>query len=304
MTFITSLLVALISILVYLSSGMVRQSNRLAVQAITVLIGAVALIAAMLKTLTVVPAGNVGVTEILGRVDDRPLPPGVHLLNPFAEVKIFSTRVKDMNEDVEAISQEGLSFHLHVSLQYEVDPTKAALIYQTIGSDETEIVRSRFRSVVREITTSYPAEAVYSSKRQEVSSRLQASLTKQLVPLGFTVEGVFLRGLVLPEQLNAAIQEKLKAEQESQEMRFTLQRERQEADRKRVEAQGIADAQTIVARSLTRETLQLRAIEATEKLAASNNAKVLIMGGSQGGLPMILQLDSNSLSPKPVAPQP
>jgi len=304
MTFITSLLVALISILVYLSSGMVRQSNRLAVQAITVLIGAVALIAAMLKTLTVVPAGNVGVTEILGRVDDRPLPPGVHLLNPFAEVKIFSTRVKDMNEDVEAISQEGLSFHLHVSLQYEVDPAKAALIYQTIGSDETEIVRSRFRSVVREITTSYPAEAVYSSKRQEVSSRLQASLTKQLVPLGFTVEGVFLRGLVLPEQLNAAIQEKLKAEQESQEMRFTLQRERQEADRKRVEAQGIADAQTIVARSLTRETLQLRAIEATEKLAASNNAKVLIMGGSQGGLPMILQLDSNSLSPKPVAPQP
>ena len=295
MTFIASLLTTLISILVYLSSGKIAsKQNQFAVRAIALLIAVIATFAALLKNLTIIPAGNVGVVELFGQVSSRPLNPGIHLVNPFAEVENFPTRLRDIKEKVEATSQEGLAFNIEVSLQYRLEPNKAAELYRTIGTNEKEIVTSRFRSIVREITASYPAEAIYSTKRQELAARLRQALSEQLAPLGFVVEQALLREVELPDKLQAAIQQKLAVEQESQQMKFTLEQARQEAERKRIEAKGIADSQKIVAQGLNQQVLQLRTIEATEKLASSDNAKVLIIGGGQGGTPLNLQLDASS----------
>ncbi|MBE9177690.1 prohibitin family protein [Oculatella sp. LEGE 06141] len=291
MSFITSLVTALIAILVYLSSAKIpSKRNQFTIRAIALLIGGLALFSAAFRNLTIITAGHVGVVELFGTVAERPLQPGVHLTNPFSEIIQFSTRLRDLKETIEVTSAEGLAFNIDVSLQYKLNPQKAAEIYTNIGTDEDEIVSSRFRSIVREVTASYPAVAVYSTRRQEVAQTLRDRLNQQLQPLGFTVEETLLREVQIPESLQASVQSKLQAEQESQQMAFTLEKERQEAERKRIEAQGAADAQRILAQGITSESLQLRAIEATEKLAASDNTKVVIMGG-QNGTPILFQLD-------------
>ena len=293
MTFIASLLTTLIAILIYLSSGKTPSpKHRLAVRAIAILVAGIAMIASLFKNIVIIPAGQVGVMELFGSVSERPLNPGIHLVNPFAEVEKFSTRLRDIKETVEATSQEGLAFSVDVSLQYKLEPQKAAEVYKSIGSNETEIIISRFRSIIREVTATYPAEAIYSTKRQEVANQLRERLSKQIAPLGFIVEDTLLREIKLPEKLQEAVQEKLAAEQENRKMTFTLEKERQEAERKRIEAKGIADSQKIISQGLTNPILQLKAIEATEKLAASDTTKVVIMGSGQGGLPVNIQLDS------------
>jgi len=293
MTFIASLLTTLIAILIYLSSGKSPSpKHRLAVRAIAILVAGIAMIASLFKNIVIIPAGQVGVMELFGSVSERPLNPGIHLVNPFAEVEKFSTRLRDIKETVEATSQEGLAFSVDVSLQYKLEPQKAAEVYKSIGSNETEIIISRFRSIIREVTASYPAEAIYSTKRQEVANQLRERLSEQIAPLGFIVEDTLLREIKLPEKLQEAVQEKLAAEQENRKMTFTLEKERQEAERKRIEAKGIADSQKIISQGLTNPILQLKAIEATEKLAASDTTKVVIMGSGQGGLPVNIQLDS------------
>lgn len=305
MTFITSLLTTLIAIIVFLSSAKIpNKQTSLAVRTIALLVAIVAAIASVFRTLIIIPTGNVGVVELFGQVSKRPLYSGIHLVNPFAEVETFSTRLRDVKEVVEATSSEGLAFKIDVSLQYRLEPQKAVEVYKLIGTNETEIVISRFRSIIRQITASYPAEAIYSTKRQEVTAQLRQQLSEQLTPLGFVVDQTLLRGIQLPEKLQAAIQQKLAAEQESQQMTFTLEKARQEAERKRIEAKGIADSQKIIAQGLNPQILQLRAIEATEKLADSGNAKVVVIGGGQGGLPINLQLDSISQTRQTPAQRP
>ncbi|MBW4492287.1 MAG: prohibitin family protein [Oscillatoria princeps RMCB-10] len=298
MSFLLSLLTALISIFIFLNAERVEDDrSRLAVRAIAALIGAVAVLSSLFRTLIVIPAGNVGVVDSLGKVSEPPLNPGVHLVNPAARIVNFSTRLKNVQETIEATSKEGLAFNINVSLQYRLQPQKAVSVYENLGTDETEIVLPRFRSIVREVTANYPAEAIYSTKRQEIASRLRRQLSEQLAPLGFTVEETLLRELQIPERIQAAIQEKLKAEQESQQMAFTIKKERQEAERKRIEAKGISDYQKMVSQGLNAQVLQLKAIEATEKLAQSPNAKVLIVGGGQRGVPVIFQVDNAPSEP-------
>lgn len=296
MGFISSLITTLVAILLFLNSSRISQKQgRTAIRVVTGLIAGVAAFSTIAKSLVVIPAGSVGVVQFFGKVDQRPLNPGVHLLNPFSDVEKLSTRLKDVKETIESTSQEGLAFTVDVSLQYQLDPQKASDVFAKIGTDESEILISQFRSIVREVTAGYPAEAIYSNKRQEVANRIRERLTEQLSPLGYTVQDAFLREIKLPETLQAAIQEKLKAEQQSRQMIFTLEQTRQEAERKKVEARGIAEAQAIIARSLTGETLQLKAIEATQQLASSDNAKVLILNGGQSGTPLMFQLDSSTL---------
>ncbi|MCL1463397.1 prohibitin family protein [Argonema galeatum] len=290
MSFIVSLLITLISVLVFLTGGgVVSERNRLAIRGIALLIGGIAAFASLSKLFTVVPAGNVGVVDSLGQVSETSLNPGVHFVSPFTKIVKFSTRLRNVQETIEATSQEGLAFNTNVSLQYRLEPQKAASIYKNIGIDETEIVIARFRSVVREITANYPAEAIYSRKRLEIANQIRQRLSKQLTPLGFVVEEALLRELQIPEKIQSAIQEKLQAEQENQRMAFVLKKERQEADRKRIEAKGISDSQKIISQGLNDKILQLRSIEATEKLASSSNSKVIMLGAGKGGMPMLLQ---------------
>jgi len=143
--------------------------------------------------------------------------------------------------------------------------------------------------------------ASYATKREEVSLKLAEKLRSQLAPIGFIVDEALLRNVKVPETLQAAIQQRLKAEQENLQMKFVLEKEKQEADRKRIEAKGSADAQKILAEGLTPAVLQLRAIEATEKLSLSPNSKIVILGSGQN-TPLILPLDreaSRAVVPSP-----
>jgi len=297
MSFVASLLTALIAAIICLTSGKIpSKRTQLIVRGLSLIVAIIAASSTVFRTLIIIPAGNVGVIELFGKISQRPLDPGAHLVNPFAEVETFSTRFRDIKETVGATSQEGLAFNIDVSLQYRLEPQKAAYVYQTLGKEqnEKEILVSRFRSIIREITASYPAEAIYANKRQEVANQLRERLIEQLTPLGFVIEQALLRDIKLPDTLQASVQQKLAAEQESRKMTFTLETARQEAERKRIEAKGIADSQRIISQSLTNQILQLKTIEATEKLASSSNAKVVMVGGGQGGFPLNLQLDSTS----------
>jgi len=290
MGFIFSLLTSLIAILVYLNSGKVsNERNRLAVRAIAALIGISAVYACISRAFVIIPPGNIGVANLFGRVSDNTLNPGMNLVNPFAKVLNFSTRLKDIKENVDASSQEGLNLNIDVSLQYKIDPQKVATVYKTIGTSETQLIISRFRSTIRSTIAQYPANDIYSNKRQEVTNKINEQLTQELLPLGFVVEKALLRNVQMPDTIQAAIQNKLKAEQENQQMKFVLEKQRQEAERKRIEARGIADSQKIISDGLTSQILQLRTIEATEKLAQSPNSKIIVVGSNRGQLPILLQ---------------
>ena len=301
MSFIVSTIASLASILVFLNSQRLvdHRPTQLIIKAIAGLIALITTVHALSRLLVVIPAGTVGVEDFQGKVSERTLPAGVHVINPFADVVQFSTRLRDLKEEIAATSKEGLALGIDVSIQYRVDPAKAASIYQNIGIEEREIVVSRFRAISREIVSGYPAEDVYAAKREEISLKLAEKLRSQLAPIGFIVDEALLRNVKVPETLQAAIQQRLKAEQENLQMKFILEKEKQEADRKRIEAKGSADAQKILAEGLTPAVLQLRAIEATEKLAQSQNSKLVILGNSQN-TPLILPVDRETS--KAIAP--
>jgi len=292
MSFIVSVIASLVSIVVFFSSNRLVDNRiaQLSIKAIAGLIGVLSALIAFSRLVVVIPAGNVGVEDFQGKVSDRTLPAGIHAINPFADVVQFSTRLRDLKEEIAATSKEGLALGIDVSIQYRVDPAKAASIYLNIGIEEREIVVSRFRSISREIVSKYSAEDVYATKREEISLKLADKLRSQLAPLGFIVDEALLRNVKVPETLQAAIQQRLKAEQENLQMKFVLEKETQESDRKRIEAKGRADAQKILAEGLTPAILQLREIEANEKLSLSPNSKIIILGNSQN-TPLILPVD-------------
>jgi len=301
MSFIISAIASLVSILVFLNSKHLVDNRvvQLVIKAIAGLIALIATLNALSRIITVIPAGNVGVEDFQGKVSDRSLPAGVHLINPFADVVQFSVRLRDVKEEIAATSKEGLALGIDISIQYRIDPAKAASIYLSIGTEEREIVISRFRAISREIISGYSAEDVYATKREEVSLKLAEKLRSQLAPLGFIVDEALLRNVKVPETLQAAIQQRLKAEQENLQMKFVLEKETQEADRKRIEAKGRADAQKILSEGLTPAVLQLREIEANEKLSLSPNSKIIILGNSQN-TPLILPVDREAT--KAIAP--
>jgi prohibitin 1 len=262
-------------------------SSRFARAAIIVLIAVVLLVIG--GPITVVPAGHVGVKDFFGSVSPNSLPAGVHLILPFTRVHKMSVRTQELKETAEVPSKEGLMMDLEGSLLYRLDPAKALEVYRTVGVDYAEIsVIPQIRSAIREITASYDAKALYSSEREQIARETFELVSKMTAGRGVIIESVLLRKIGLPPIVANAIQEKLKREQEAEQMKFVLQKEQQEAERKRIEAQGIADFQKIVQQSLTPMVLELKGIEATEKLATSPNTKVVVVGNPKTGLPLIL----------------
>jgi regulator of protease activity HflC (stomatin/prohibitin superfamily) len=239
--------------------------------------------------ITVVPAGHVGVKDFFGSVSPNSLPPGVHLILPFTRVHKMSIRTQEVKETAEVPSKEGLMMDLEGSLLYRLDPAKAPEVYRTVGVNYAEIsVIPQIRSAIREITASYDAKALYSAQREQVARETYDLVKKMTEGRGVIMEQVLLRKIGLPPIVANAIQEKLKREQEAEQMKFVLQKEQQEAERKRIEAQGIADFQRIVAQGISPQLLEWKGIEATEKLAMSPNAKVVVVGNPKSGLPIIL----------------
>jgi regulator of protease activity HflC (stomatin/prohibitin superfamily) len=214
------------------------------------------------------------------------------MVNPMANVEKMSIQTQELKEVMSVPSKEGLSVNLEISLLFKLDSEKANDIYKTVGPNYTEIILvPQFRSVVRGVTARYEAKALYTASREKLASEILTELENLVGPRGIIVEQAPLRQIQLPERLTKSIEEKLQAEQESQRMEFILTREKQEADRKRIEAKGIADFQEIVSKGISEQLLKWKGIEATEKLASSQNTKVVIIGSGKDGLPLILGSD-------------
>jgi regulator of protease activity HflC (stomatin/prohibitin superfamily) len=242
--------------------------------------------------LVVIPAGHVGVLDFFGNVSSRVLPSGVHFVIPLTRVIRMSIQTQELKEQAEVPSAEGLIMDLEASLLYRLQPDKADDIYKTVGRNYASVaVEPQIRSAIREITASYDAKALYSSEREKIALQIFDFFAKITQERGIVAEAVLLRKVGLPPVVANAIQEKLKREQEAEQMKFVLQKEQQEAERKRIEAQGIADFQRIVATNISDKLLQWKGIEATEKLALSQNSKVVVIGNPKSGLPIILGSD-------------
>lgn len=288
MQFLLFLAIALIAFGAYFASRKRPLATRGAA-GVAPIVGVVALLAAVGSCLTVVPAGHVGVVDFFGTVSPNTLKAGINLVNPLANVIKFSVKTQELKEAMEVPSKEGLTVKLEVSALYHLNPEKAAEVYKSIGPNYSEIIlQPQFRSVARGVTAGYEAKALYTSERELLASQIQDQLRKIVEPRGITVENTPLRQVGLPARLSESIEEKLRADQESQRMEFVLTKEKQEAERKRIEAQGIADFQRIVAQGISDQLLRWKGIEATEKLANSSNAKVVIVGAGKDGLPLIL----------------
>lgn len=254
-------------------------------------IGVIALLLAAFKTITVIPAGTVGVIDFFGTVSPRARNAGVNVVNPFANVIKLSIKTQERREEMQVPSKEGLTVGLEASVIYHLDGTMAPEVYKTIGREEDyvrKILLPNFRSVVRGITAQYEAKALYTDMREEVARKIQEQLNAATTARGVIVESTPLRQVALPTDLSTAIEEKLRAEQESQRMEFVLQREGKEADRKRIEAEGIRDFNKTVAEGISDNFLRWKGIEATENLASSQNSKVVVIGSGKDGLPIIL----------------
>lgn len=251
-------------------------------------IGVFALLA-ILQCFTVIPAGNVGVVDFFGMVSDNTLKAGINPVNPLAKVVKFSVKTQEIKEDMDVPSKEGLTVGLEISVLFHLNPEMAASIYKTVGENYAQIILvPQFRSVCRGVTASYDAKALYTSEREALAQQLAKELATIVETRGITIENTPLRKVALPAGLSQSIEAKLQAEQESQRMQFVLTKEEQEAQRKRIEAKGIADFQDIVARGISEPLLRWKGIEATEKLASSPNAKIVVIGAGKDGLPLIL----------------
>ena len=254
----------------------------------------------LLRSPRVVPAGHVGVLDLFGNVRPEALPSGLHFVNPLASVHRMSVQTHEVKETMDTPSSEGLIVHLDVSILYHLDPAKATDVYRTIGRDyETVLVKPNVRSAVREVTSSYQAKALYSPEREKMSSEINQHIIAAVEPRGMVIERMLLRDVALPLRLQQAIQEKLSAEQEAARMQFVLLKEKQEAERKKIEAEGISSFQKIVAEGINDNLLKWKGIEATKELALSHNSKVVIIGSGKEGLPVILGGDTNPPAGQP-----
>jgi prohibitin 1 len=239
---------------------------------------------------TSIPTGNVGVLTLFGRVTGQQLPEGIHLINPLKTVEKLSVQTQSLKESANVPSNEGLILALDTSLLFRLDKDKAAYVFQTVGNNYVEkIVEPTLRAAIRAATSAHSANALYTNARELVQQQIQEELTAQLAPRGVIVENVLLRDVQLPAMLKGSIEAKQQAEQDALRMSFILQKEKQEAERKRIEAQGISDFQRIVATGISAQLLEWKGIEATEKLATSTNAKVVIIGNPKNGLPLVLE---------------
>jgi regulator of protease activity HflC (stomatin/prohibitin superfamily) len=240
---------------------------------------------------TVVPAGHVGVQVLFGKVYPEVLPEGLHLINPLMSVRNMSIRTQEIFEHAESPSKEGLNVVLEASLLYHVNPEAAARLYQLVGPQYDQVVLTpQFRSAIRGVTVQHEAKDLYTSGRELIANQIAEDLKKTMAERGLILEEILLRRIQLPQMVEAAINEKLAAEQQAQRMQFVLAKETQEAERKRIEAKGIQDFQNIVSQGLSEPLLRWKGIEATKNLAESHNSKVIIIGG-RDGLPLILNPD-------------
>jgi regulator of protease activity HflC (stomatin/prohibitin superfamily) len=248
-----------------------------------------------------IDAGKVGVKSLFGNVEADILPSGLHMVNPLVDVTVFDVQTqnytmsavraegdKEGDDAIRVLSNDGLEVVIDLTVLYRVVPEETPKILKTIGVNYTDkIVRPVTRTRIRDNAVYYDAVALYSTKRNEFQQRIFQTIEKDFKTRGLILEQLLIRNINLPESVKKTIESKINAEQDAQKMQFVLQKEKQEAERKRVEAQGIADYQRIISAGLTDKQLQYEQIKAQKELAESPNTKIIFMNKG-GNAPIIL----------------
>lgn len=293
------MLIAILGIIILVVGIVLRRSPEPAgrfartVSTIGLIVVGVGLSTSMFKQ---VEAGTVGVQTLFGKVQDNVLESGLHVINPLVEVTVFDIKTQNYlmsakenegtvqgDDAIRVLSSDGLEVTIDLSVLYRVDPAKAPFILQNIGEKyEDKIVRPVSRTVIRDNAVNYQAVDLYSVKRQEFQDKIFRTISQNFAKNGLILQQILVRNITLPASVKASIESKIQAEQDAQKMQFVLQKERQEADRKRVEAQGIADYQKIISTQLSDKQLQYEYIKAQKEIALSPNAKVIIIGNGKG----------------------
>jgi regulator of protease activity HflC (stomatin/prohibitin superfamily) len=308
-----SLLFAAVTLALRISRRSLEAQIQRSIPMLSLMTGAFSVLLATLAFVTVVPAGHVGIPVVFGRVQNRSLGEGLNLVNPFAHVVKMTVRTETYtmssvanegvvkgDDSITALSADGLMMPLDVTLAYRLVAADAPWLFRSIGPDYVDkVVRPASRTAVRESIAGFTSQEAYSTRRQELASTIDQLLTTRLQDLltkhedfgsrrGFIIEQVMIRNVQLPARVKNAIEEKLEAEQQALRMRFILEKERQEAERKAIEAKGISDFQNIVSRGISEQLLAWKGIEATQQLAHSGNAKIVIIGNPKNGMPLII----------------
>ena len=293
----------ILSVVLFIAAIVVAKLNEKAaflanpIKAIAV---AVFIIGVLSASIVQIDAGKVGIQKLFGNVQKDVLYSGLHFINPFLDVIEVDTRTQNYtmsgvhnegdkvgDDAIRVLSADGLEVTIDLTVLYRLIPNEAPNMLRETGLDyKDKIVRPIARTKIRDNAVYYDAVSLYSSKRDEFQGRIYKAIEDEFKKRGLLLENLLVRNITLPTSVKNAIETKINAEQEAQKMQFVLQKERQEADRKRVEAQGIADYQKIISESLTDKQLQYEQIKTMKELAQSQNAKIIIMG--KGNTPMIL----------------
>lgn len=261
---------------------------------------AVIFLGAALSMFKVIGAGQVGVKTLYGKVDNDVLYSGLNIINPLVEVTSFDVKTQNYtmsavhdegsktgDDAIRILTSDGLEVTIDLSVLFSVKPKDAPRILKEIGDDYLDkIVRPIARTAIRDNAVSYEAVALYSTKRQEFQNKIFTTINQSFAKRGLQLEQLLIRNVTLPESVRKTIESKINAEQDAQKMQFVLQKEKQEAERKRVEAQGIADYQHILSTGLSDKQLQYESIQAQKAIALSSNTKIIMMGNGKN--PIIL----------------
>jgi len=243
------------------------------------------------SSLVVIKPGELGVVVTLGHL--KTMMPGPHFRMPLiSKVNRMSTKTQLVEQSNTIPTKEGLSVRLDTAILYRLDVSHGGTLYTNVGTNYREVlIEPEAASAIRGLTSESDAKALYTSGRNVMQEALKEELITSLGPRGIIIEDVLLKDVELPEELSKSIELKAKAEQDAFRMQFVLQKETQEADRKAIEAKGIATFQDIVSQGISLNLLKWKGIEATERLADSNNAKLVIMGSGVDGLPVLFSAD-------------
>ncbi len=236
----------------------------------------------------VIQQGEVGVKQTLGKYSDNTFTEGLRFYNPIiTNIETISTRTENLEVTLSIPSKEGLNIRSEVSILYNMEARKAPYVLRSLGTEyEQNVILPVFRSAVSDVSARFFAKDMHTGERSTIEREIKEHMDNTLNGKGINIEAVLLKSIKLPASLANAIEEKLEAEQQAQRMEFILEQARREADQKRIEAEGVRDAQSIIAEGLSPEILQFKSIEAFLKLANSPNTKVII---TDGDLPVIME---------------
>lgn len=255
----------------------------------------------LISSIIQIDAGEIGVKVLFGSIQNDVLGSGLHIVNPLLEIKKLDVKTQNytmsgINDEgqkkgddaIRVLTSDGLEVTIDLTVLYRIVSVDAPRLLRETGDDyRDKIVRPITRTKIRDNAVYYQAVDLFGNKRDEFQQRIYKSIEDDFKSRGLMLEQLLVRNIALPNSVKASIESKINAEQDAKKMEFVLQKEKQEAERKRVEAQGIADYQRIINTGLTDQQLQYEQIKAMKELALSANAKVIVMG-SKGSAPIII----------------